>query len=297
MLAAFESQPRDQVEAAELDGASALQIFRDITWPCSRAGRRDGGADPRDRGLQDRRPAQRADQWRPGHRDRIADAARLHAVARARSRRARRRSPTRCCSSSTVVCVSLLQLRRAAGAGGHASEPVRATPLGEMAPATKVVVYGLLGLWTLVVLSSRSTGSSVTSLKLPIAGVERAGLPALRRLQPTLHAWRYIFVDIARDTFRPYLNSLIVAIASTCFAMADRLAGGLRAVAHRVPAAARHHRRLRRRHGARRVRSRALRRRLAAGRRGRAGAVRSRCARLAPGALAATLPIATSCSG
>jgi multiple sugar transport system permease protein len=33
MLAAFESQPRDEVEAAELDGASAFQIFRDITWP------------------------------------------------------------------------------------------------------------------------------------------------------------------------------------------------------------------------------------------------------------------------
>lgn len=33
MLAAFESQPRDEVEAAELDGATPLQIFRDITWP------------------------------------------------------------------------------------------------------------------------------------------------------------------------------------------------------------------------------------------------------------------------
>ena len=33
MLAAFESQPRDEVEAAELDGASGFQIFRDITWP------------------------------------------------------------------------------------------------------------------------------------------------------------------------------------------------------------------------------------------------------------------------
>jgi multiple sugar transport system permease protein len=33
MLAAFESQPRDEIEAAELDGASPLQIFRDITWP------------------------------------------------------------------------------------------------------------------------------------------------------------------------------------------------------------------------------------------------------------------------
>jgi multiple sugar transport system permease protein len=33
LLAALENQPRDQVEAARLDGASGLQIFRDITWP------------------------------------------------------------------------------------------------------------------------------------------------------------------------------------------------------------------------------------------------------------------------
>ena len=33
MLAAVENQPRDQVEAAKLDGANGLQIFRDITWP------------------------------------------------------------------------------------------------------------------------------------------------------------------------------------------------------------------------------------------------------------------------
>jgi multiple sugar transport system permease protein len=33
MLAAFESQPKDELEAAELDGASAFQMFRDITWP------------------------------------------------------------------------------------------------------------------------------------------------------------------------------------------------------------------------------------------------------------------------
>ena len=33
LLAAIENQPRDQVEAARLDGASGWQIFRDITWP------------------------------------------------------------------------------------------------------------------------------------------------------------------------------------------------------------------------------------------------------------------------
>jgi multiple sugar transport system permease protein len=33
MLAAFESQSRDEIEAAELDGASGWLIFKDITWP------------------------------------------------------------------------------------------------------------------------------------------------------------------------------------------------------------------------------------------------------------------------
>jgi multiple sugar transport system permease protein len=33
LLAAIENQPRDQVEAARIDGASGFQIFRDITWP------------------------------------------------------------------------------------------------------------------------------------------------------------------------------------------------------------------------------------------------------------------------
>lgn len=33
MLAALESIPRDHVEAAQVDGASSFQIFREITWP------------------------------------------------------------------------------------------------------------------------------------------------------------------------------------------------------------------------------------------------------------------------
>jgi multiple sugar transport system permease protein len=33
LLAALEGQPRDQVEAAQLDGANGWRVFRDITWP------------------------------------------------------------------------------------------------------------------------------------------------------------------------------------------------------------------------------------------------------------------------
>ena len=117
--------------------------------------------------------------------------------------------------------------------------------LGEMAPATKLVVYGLLGLWTVIVLFPLYW-VVVTSVKLPIQVSNGPVYLPFIDYQPSLHAWRYIFVDIARDTFRPYLNSLIVAIASTSLRHGRRLARGLRAVALRVPAAASHHRHLHR---------------------------------------------------
>ena len=41
LLAALEGQPREQIEAAIVDGAGRWQIFRDITWPAIAAGRRD----------------------------------------------------------------------------------------------------------------------------------------------------------------------------------------------------------------------------------------------------------------
>ena len=33
LLAAIENQPREQLEAATMDGANGWEIFRDITWP------------------------------------------------------------------------------------------------------------------------------------------------------------------------------------------------------------------------------------------------------------------------
>ena len=37
--------------------------------------------------------------------------------------------------------------------------------------------------------------------------------------QPSLHAWHYLFVDVAKDTFRPYFNSVIIATLSTMLAV------------------------------------------------------------------------------
>jgi multiple sugar transport system permease protein len=90
-------------------------------------------------------------------------------------------------------------------------EPKR---LGESAITTKVVVYGLLALWTLVVVFPLYW-VAVTSLKEPIAVHDGPFYIPFIDFTPSLHAWRYIFFDLGNDTFRPYLNSIVIASAST----------------------------------------------------------------------------------
>jgi multiple sugar transport system permease protein len=90
--------------------------------------------------------------------------------------------------------------------------------LGEMAGATKVMVYGLLGAWTFIVLFPLYW-VLITSFKLPI---DVSGGPFYLPFidyWPSMHAWRYIFVDLGNDTFRPYMNSVIVAAFSTILVM------------------------------------------------------------------------------
>jgi multiple sugar transport system permease protein len=114
----------------------------------------------------------------------------------------------------------LLQLRRQSRKKGAPVKLFESKKLGEMAMATKVVVYGLLGLWTFIVLFPLYW-VFITSFKLPI---DVSGgpfyLPFIDYM-PSLHAWRYIFVDLGNDTFRPYFNSVIVAIFSTLLVMAS----------------------------------------------------------------------------
>jgi multiple sugar transport system permease protein len=86
-----------------------------------------------------------------------------------------------------------------------------------MAPATMVLTYALLGLWTFIVLFPLYW-LIVTSLKLPIDVADGPVYLPFVDYTPSLHAWRYIFVDLGRDTFRPYVNSLVVAAVSTVLA-------------------------------------------------------------------------------
>jgi multiple sugar transport system permease protein len=90
--------------------------------------------------------------------------------------------------------------------------------LGEMAGATKVVIYGLLGVWTFIVLFPLYW-VCITSFKLPIDVSGGPFYVPFIDYWPSMHAWRYIFVDLGNDTFRPYMNSVIVAAFSTMLVM------------------------------------------------------------------------------
>jgi multiple sugar transport system permease protein len=83
----------------------------------------------------------------------------------------------------------------------------------------KVVSYLLLGLWTFVVLFPLYW-LFVTSFKLPIdVNMGPFYIPFVD-FQPSLHAWEYIIVgDLSRDTWRPYLNTVIVAFVSASLAL------------------------------------------------------------------------------
>jgi multiple sugar transport system permease protein len=90
--------------------------------------------------------------------------------------------------------------------------------LGQHSVAAGALVYALLATWTLVIVFPLYW-IAVTSFKEPIAVSDGPYYIPFVDFSPSLHAWRYIFVDIAKDTFRPYFNSVIVASASTAFAV------------------------------------------------------------------------------
>jgi multiple sugar transport system permease protein len=82
----------------------------------------------------------------------------------------------------------------------------------------KIATYAVLLFWTFVALMPLYW-VFITSFKLPIQVDAGPFYLPFIDYQPTLDAWRYILVDIARDTLRPYVNSVVVALASTCLAV------------------------------------------------------------------------------
>lgn len=88
----------------------------------------------------------------------------------------------------------------------------------DSSPTVKAVSYVLLIAWALVVLFPLYW-LVVTSLKTPLQVVSGPFyLPGVD-FNPTLENWEYLLVANGKDTFRPYLNTTIVAFASATVAL------------------------------------------------------------------------------
>jgi multiple sugar transport system permease protein len=97
--------------------------------------------------------------------------------------------------------------------------------IDSVAPVPKAVSYLILGLWTFVCLFPLYW-LVVTSLKLPIQVADGPNyLPGID-FEPSLHAWKYIFVDLGNDTLRPYMNTAIVSLGSSVIAVLIGSMGG-----------------------------------------------------------------------
>ena len=102
------------------------------------------------------------------------------------------------------------------GNGGHGLMKRLFEPptLGQMAPGTKLIVYFLLVFWAFVVLFPLYW-LAITSVKLPIQVNDGPDYLPFIDFDPSLHAWKFLLIDVGPDTFRPYLNSVIIASVST----------------------------------------------------------------------------------
>ncbi|MDR6406901.1 carbohydrate ABC transporter permease [Paraburkholderia terricola] len=111
--------------------------------------------------------------------------------------------------------------------------------LDEIPIGTRVIAYGLLGLWTLVVLFPLYW-MAITSFKLPIDVSNGPAYVPFVDFKPSLDAWHYIFVDLGPDTYRPYMNSLVIATLSTVAAvfLGSMAAYALARIEYKPPVAA-----------------------------------------------------------
>src|SRR6266849_4285840 len=94
----------------------------------------------------------------------------------------------------------------------------RSYAINRPSPAGTIVSYALLVAWAVVVLFPLYW-LAVTSLKTPLDVNGGPFYFPFRDFKPTLESWRYIFVDLGEDTFRPYLNTVVVGLTSTAITL------------------------------------------------------------------------------
>src|SRR5262249_38347778 len=100
----------------------------------------------------------------------------------------------------------------------------RRTARGLSSGAT-AMSYLVLVAWSAVVLFPLYW-IATTSLKLPVQVYSGPAYLPFIDYQPSLHAWRYIFVDLRNDTLRPFVNTVVVAVTSSILALVLGSAAG-----------------------------------------------------------------------
>ena len=86
--------------------------------------------------------------------------------------------------------------------------------IGRMAPATAILVYSLLAIWTAFVVFPLYW-VLITSFKLPQTVNEGPYYIPFVDFTPSLHAWNTLVVTNFEDTVRSFFNSLVIALGST----------------------------------------------------------------------------------
>lgn len=90
--------------------------------------------------------------------------------------------------------------------------------IGQMAPATKVVLYTILIVWAIFVLFP-VYWLLITSVKTPAAVNQGPYFLPFVDFQPSLHAWKKLFVTDYEDTLRAYANSIIISLSATALSV------------------------------------------------------------------------------
>ncbi len=98
------------------------------------------------------------------------------------------------------------------------TNPFRRKSTSDLSPPAKFVAFLLLLGWTFVVLFP-IYWLIVTSFKTPYQVDKGPFYVPFVDFIPTLDAWRYILVELGNDTLRPYVNTVIVGLASATIAL------------------------------------------------------------------------------
>jgi multiple sugar transport system permease protein len=96
--------------------------------------------------------------------------------------------------------------------------PFRRRSVTDMSPPAKLATFVALLAWAFVVLFP-IYWLVVTSFKRPYDVDKGPFYIPFVDFQPTLDAWRYILVELGNDTLRPYINTVIVGLASSAIAL------------------------------------------------------------------------------